>query len=117
MAHIVDSIGLSEEEKDALIRVTKDIVGQPPSPDWSEVVHSHRIGRFAMSAFTLRVNPQAVADMMRNLIIVRAEMMYPGDCIDYTAFSPIFEPGSIMLDAPRYLVTCTDGVWAFVRQA
>lgn len=88
------------------------------NPDWSEVVHSHRIGQFSMSAFLLRVNPQGVADLMRNVIITHAQLN-DGDRIDYDAFSPMFDAteAMAMLRPPRYSAICTDGVWAFVRQA
>ena len=48
------------------------------------------IGRFAISRQMLHNNFGEVQELMKEVVVVRAEMMYISDCVEYTAISPTY---------------------------
>ena len=69
-----------------------------------------RIGRFSISREFVDKNPEVVLAIMGRVIVVRCEMMYQHDELEYIALSPYFDelpPGMI---TPKYeVVISKDG--------
>lgn len=51
-----------------------------------------QLGRFTISKQSIEDQPNIVRAVMQGMIVVRAEMLYPGDAIEYVALWDRFEP-------------------------
>lgn len=70
---------------------------------------NRRIGCFAMSRQLVEHDPETARSVMGRCIVVRCEMMYAHDTLEYIALSPDFDEvleGSIV---PKYDVIISDG--------
>ena len=65
---------------------------------------NNRKGRFVISKELLFRNPEAVRALMGRCIVVRCEMMYASDMLEYTALSPDFDETPDGLVAHEYEV-------------
>lgn len=63
---------------------------------------TRQIGRFRIHADIVRERWQRLRPMMADFVIVRAEMDFVSDHIEYTAFSEWFEPVPLGIQAPLY---------------
>ena len=72
-------------------------------------MNARRIGRFAMSRMLVERDPETAMSIMGRAIVVRCEMMYERDTLEYVALSPDFDevlPGGFI---PEYSVIISDG--------
>lgn len=65
---------------------------------------SIRIGRFYISRSLIDSDPTAVQRIMARCIVVRAEILWHRDDIEYVAISGLFEKNSYHLVAPEYRI-------------
>lgn len=71
-------------------------------------MNDNRIGRFSISRQMIERDPATVRAVMGRCIIVRCEMLYAFDHLEYMAISPDFyevEEGSVI---PEYAVLISD---------
>ena len=68
-----------------------------------------RIGRFAMSRQLVERDPETARAVMGRCIVVRCEMMYEHDTLEYIAISPDFDEVPYGEIAPEYSVAISDG--------
>ena len=68
-----------------------------------------RIGRFAMSAQLVKRDPETARAVMGRCIVVRCEMMFEHDTLEYIALSPDFDEVPQGNIAPEYDVIISDG--------
>ena len=71
---------------------------------------NRRIGRFAMSRQLVERDPETARAVMGRVIVVRCEMMYETDTLEYMALSPDFDEVPQNKIAPSYDVIISDGV-------
>lgn len=72
-------------------------------PTENPIITERRIGKFSVHRDMLHyADPVLLRDFMTNFLIVRAEMMFVYDAIEYTAYSHLFEPVSGYLTPPVY---------------
>lgn len=67
------------------------------SPDFSR-----RRGKFKVSRELLSSATPVLVEFMKNFLVVRAEMHFNGDLIEYVAISELFDPIKESYDAPEY---------------
>lgn len=65
-------------------------------------VRDRRIGRFSITLDIIERYPETVRCALRDMIVVRAEMVYWSESIDYVAISPLFAEAPPNLDIPVY---------------
>lgn len=68
-----------------------------------------RIGRFAMSRQLVEHDPETARAVMGRVIVVRCEMRYHSDTLEYVALSPDFAEVPQNMIAPEYDVLISDG--------
>jgi len=68
-----------------------------------------RIGRFAMSLQLAEQNPETARAVMGRCIVVRCEMMYAHETLEYVALSPYFDEVPQGMIVPEYDVVISDG--------
>lgn len=61
-----------------------------------------RMGKFSLRFETLRSNPSAALMVMATVIIVRAELMYASESVEYVAMCEAFAPGAVSDSLPVY---------------
>lgn len=66
------------------------------------MVKSKRWGRFHISRHIVEDQPTTVLSMLAGMVIVRAEMMYHLDSIEYYAYADEFEEVDEGAEAPFY---------------
>ena len=69
---------------------------------------NQRIGRFAMSRQLLERDPETSRAVMGRCIVVRCEMMYAHDTLEYMALSPDFDEVPQGAIVPEYKVIISD---------
>lgn len=75
-----------------------------PRP-YSKLIDERRMGVFDISRDLLTDSDDEFnLKLFGNFIIVRAEYLFTKDTIEYTAYSPLFEPVSPACMPPRYLI-------------
>lgn len=81
------------------------------------MVQERRIGVFRMDRILLdRCSQDDLLSLASNFLIVRAEHMLVGDYIEYTAYSPLFEPVSPACIPPHYLIQIdADGSYSAIK--
>ena len=70
---------------------------------------NRRIGRFSMSRQLMERDPEIARSVMGRVIVVRCEMMYHTDTLEYMALSPDFDEVPQNEIAPAYDVIISDG--------
>lgn len=75
-----------------------------------------RPGRFAISAETIGRKPESVLGIMGKCVVVRAEMIYCSDEIEYTALCDLFDKVKTGYVTPEYEWTEKDGEWSVKRK-
>jgi hypothetical protein len=74
----------------------------------NKLIQEGRVGKFTVSAGALRdFDHERWLEFAGNFLIVRAEHMFVGDRIEYTAYSPLFEPGKESRFIPDYALQLT----------
>lgn len=68
-----------------------------------------RIGRFAMSRHLVERDPETARAVMGRCIVVRCEMIYEHDTLEYVALSPDFDEVPHGMIVPEYVVIISDG--------
>jgi hypothetical protein len=68
-----------------------------------------RIGRFAISRQLAERDPETARAVMGRCIVVRCEMMYAHDTLEYMALSPDFDEVPQGQIVPEYDVIISDG--------
>jgi hypothetical protein len=68
-----------------------------------------RIGRFALSRQLVERDPETARAVMGRVIVVRCEMMYPTDTLEYMALSPDFDDVPQGMIVPEYEVHISEG--------
>jgi hypothetical protein len=68
-----------------------------------------RIGRFEMSRELIERDPETARAIMGRCIVVRCEMMYEHDTLEYVALSPDFDEVQQGMIAPEYDVIISEG--------
>lgn len=68
-----------------------------------------RLGRFAMSRQLVERDPETARAIMGRCIVVRCEMMYAHDTLEYVALSPDFDEVQHGEIAPEYDVIISNG--------
>lgn len=79
-----------------------------------------RLGRFAIDAFQLHKDPDALLPVFARCVVLRAEYELNIDRIQFIAYSPDFacSPQSMLLsDAPEYQLVLKEGQFCLVRPA
>lgn len=64
----------------------------------------NKLGHFKISMTMIR-NPECHKELLKimgNMVIVRAEQVFAGDCIEYTAISEYFEDVEVGTITPNY---------------
>jgi ribosomal protein S19 len=79
-------------------------------------MNDRRLGKFTISKEEIANYPETVKCVMREVIIVRAEYMYDGDCIEYTAISDQFLPTRLGEYTPTYEITIDGDRAIFTRR-
>ena len=69
---------------------------------------SRRIGRFVLNRNFIEANKELAREIMGRCIVVRCEMVYYSDALEYIALSPDFDEIPEHSIAPEYQVICTD---------
>ncbi|MBK6322361.1 hypothetical protein [Candidatus Aalborgicola defluviihabitans] len=69
---------------------------------------NRRIGRFAMSRQLVERDPETARAVMGRVIVVRCEMMYMYNTLEYMALSPDFDEVPEGMIAPEYDVHISD---------
>jgi hypothetical protein len=67
-----------------------------------------RLGRFALSRILIERDPAMARAIMGRCIIVRCEMMYAYDTLEYLALSPSFDAIEHGMRAPEYEVIISE---------
>ena len=68
---------------------------------------SRRRGKFMVSRELLSEATPELVEFMKNFLIIRAEMLFHTDAIEYIAISELFDPVKEGYDAPEYDFTIT----------
>lgn len=68
-----------------------------------------RVGRFSINNLTIKCNPDEALAVLRDCIVVRAEMMHFADRVEYIAYCDLFEAVSAGDEIPTYLPELTKG--------
>ena len=68
-----------------------------------------RHGKFRICDQMIRCDPAEVMDLMGHVVVLRAEMVYTSNAIEYEAWSPLFEPVPEGCIIPRYEFYITHG--------
>ena len=68
-----------------------------------------RIGRFALSAELVKRDPETARRIMGRCIVVRCEMMFEYNTLEYVALSPDFDEIERGMMSPVYDVIISDG--------
>jgi hypothetical protein len=63
-----------------------------------------RLGKFYVTSYLLRENPDAMFEIMKYMVVVRAEARFDTDTVDYIAYSPLFELKEEDQETPRYSI-------------
>lgn len=63
-----------------------------------------RIGRFKIPRQVIIEDPEMAIEVLKGIIIFRAEMMFHLDCIEYIGISPNFDPIKEGEESPVYEV-------------
>ena len=71
-------------------------------------MNPRQAGRFAIDCDLIYRTPQAVQAVMAQCIVVRAEMMFARNQIEYTAIGDAFQPVDAGQMTPLYVVTIND---------
>ena len=79
-------------------------------------ITEHRYGTLKIHSDLIRQQPDEIMAALSRCLVVRAEHLFVGDVIEYSAFSPEFDqlPGGQI--PPEYLIVCTrhdDGTTTF----
>jgi len=78
---------------------------------------TRRLGTFRIARKVIEDNPDAVLEVMRQLIVVRCEMMWDSDALCYVAISESFDVVPHGQIAPAYDVLMhAGGIVEFVRK-
>jgi len=72
-------------------------------------MRTRRIGRFAISRELVERDQEIARKIMGRCIIVRCEMMYHADSLEYMAMSPDFDEIDQGMIAPEYEVHISEG--------
>ena len=70
---------------------------------------NRRIGRFAMSRVLVERDPETARAVMGKCVVVRCEMMYAHDTLEYMALSPEFDEVPEGMISPEYDVIISEG--------
>lgn len=72
------------------------------------ILTNQHVGRFSVTCHLIRTQPGQVVEMMRMLgvVIVRAELLYQSDAIEYIGLSLAFDKISDNCEAPEYRIIC-----------
>lgn len=76
----------------------------------NDMVRERRIGIFKVGRNWIRESPDAVIPLFKGAIVVRAELMFDSDCIEYTLFHPEFSAVGQSQMAPRYEIMFQPGL-------
>lgn len=71
--------------------------------------YERRLGRFALSRMMIERDQETARAIMGRCIIVRCEMMYESNTLEYLALSPDFDELQQGMMAPAYEVHISDG--------
>jgi len=72
-----------------------------------------RFGKFSINKSTIEDNPCLLKELLKDVIIVRAEMSYADHTIDYVGLSDFFPIHEIGMEIPQVSIICTrdeDGI-------
>lgn len=80
------------------------------------MIKDRRIGRFIISRHMLETGLEKVAEFTASMVVLRAEYLIDMDGIQYTAWSPSFDPVPNYCMAPNYDVVFNNdtgklGLW------
>jgi hypothetical protein len=77
-----------------------------PCGDEKGLRMNNRFGVFEITRYFIEEQPESVVDMFSKLkmIVVRAEMLYHKNAIEYTAMSPFFEKLEMGYVTPFYKI-------------
>ena len=66
----------------------------------------YNIGIFRMDAKAIRENPDRIAAIfsLLKVVIVKAELLFSSDTVEYVGISPFFRERTDYYDAPCYLI-------------
>ena len=70
---------------------------------------NRRIGRFTISSRMIERSPEIVRAAMGRCIIVRCEMLFEFDALEYVAISPDFDEVQQGMISPEYEVIIDNG--------
>lgn len=65
-------------------------------------VAERRLGRFTISTNVIDTSPEIVMLCLSKVVVVRAEMMFAEQYVEYTGFSPLFDKLAIGALIPLY---------------
>lgn len=68
---------------------------------------TRNLGKFVVDAEMIEDDPFSVRLILRDVIVVRAEMMFMSDCVEYVGLHPDFEEVPLGREAPRYTARIT----------
>ena len=74
-----------------------------------------RYGKFSISRELIDCFPEEVLAIMQDVLVVRAEMHFASDCVEYIGMCMHFdktEPGE---EIPKYICTAHDAGWGWNR--
>lgn len=75
------------------------------------VTPQRRLGKFSINMKLIDSAPEIIRELMGHMIVLRAEIRYDRDYIDYVAESELFAPVDRYMIAPDYELRRQDGVW------
>jgi len=76
---------------------------------------NRRLGKFTISSMMIERSPEIVRAVMGRCIIVRCEMLFEFDALEYVAISPDFDEVQPGMISPKYDVITDNGDISFKR--
>lgn len=74
-------------------------------------MNARNIGTFSIPRRMIDGDKEILLELFAGMIVVRAELRFDTDAIEYTAISDKFEPVDINRAAPHYSVWWSQGRW------
>lgn len=74
-----------------------------------------RLGRFSISSRLIKTTPELALNILKDIIVVRAETMFHYDCVDYIGISRHFDVLEIGSMPPEYRANIEDNLVIWIK--
>lgn len=79
------------------------IESAPIAKEWDDL--KFRVGIFYVDRELIKSSPESARALLKDMLIVRAELIFTRDAVEYVAYCPHFEPTNDQLQTPLYEAT------------